>query len=119
MRGILIVFCIIELFSAALQLNDEDAVLWILLYLIPFFLNLLYLNQYQFRKLNFLILGVYLLLLFTYIPGLVDWASKGFPSIVTTMQASTPHVKLVREGGGLLILIINLILLLRPIAPEK
>lgn len=120
MRGILIAFCIIELLSAGLQFNDEDAVLWVLLYLIPFFLNLMYLNHYYFRKVILLFLGLYLLYFVTFIPGLIDWAAKGFPSITTTMQAATPHVQLVREGGGLLILIINLLLLLRPVPrPQK
>lgn len=120
MRAILIVFCIVELFSAGLQFNDENAILWILLYLIPFFLNLMYLNHYYFRKVILLALGLYLLYFATFIPGIIDWAAKGFPSITTTMQAETPHVQLVREGGGLLILIVNLLLLLRPITqPQK
>lgn len=118
MRGVLIVFCAIELISAGLQLNDRDPVLWVLIYLLPFFLNLIYLNNHYFRSVNLTVLIIYVLFFLTYVPGIIDWATKGFPSIVTTMQAETPHVELVREGGGLLILIINLLLLLRPISSE-
>jgi len=116
MRGVLITFCAIELISAGLQLNDSDPVLWVLIYLLPFFLNLIYLNNHYIRRVNLTVLIVYVLFFLSYVPGIIDWAMKGFPSIVTTMQAETPHVELVREGGGLLILVINLLLLLRPIS---
>lgn len=115
MKWILIFFCIIELISAALQYNDPDAVLWIMLYMIPFFLNLVYLKGRHLRMINIIVLIGYLIFFATHIPALIDWAQKGFPSIVTSMQAATPHVEIVREAGGLLIVIINLILLLRPI----
>lgn len=115
MKWTLIIFCIIEVIGAAVQYNDPDAFFWIIVYLIPFLLNLVYLKKRHLRWVNVVVLVAYLLYFFTYIPDLVNWAQMGFPSIAGSMEASSPHIELVREAGGVLILCVNLALLLRPI----
>ncbi|MBY5956845.1 transmembrane 220 family protein [Membranicola marinus] len=118
MKWIIIGFCIIELIGAAVQYNDPDALFWIIVYLIPFFLNLVYLKRRHLRWVNIIVLVAYLLYFFTFIPDLVNWAQKGFPTIVGAMEVDNPYIELVREAGGVLILTVNLALLLRPI-PQK
>lgn len=115
MKWTLIAFCIIEIIGAALQYNDSDAFFWIMIYLIPFALNLVYLRKRHLRSINIIVLIAYLLYFFTFIPDLINWAQMGFPSIVGSMEASSPHIELVREAGGVLILCVNLALLMRPI----
>lgn len=114
MKWIIIVFCFIELVGAALQYNDPDAAFWIIVYLIPFALNLVYLKKRHLRWINIVVLIVYAVYFLSFIPDLVNWAQMGFPTIVGSMEVDNPYIELVREAGGVLILTINLALLLRP-----
>ena len=115
MKWVIVIFCIYELIAAALQYNDPDAFFWIMFYLIPLALNLVYLRQKHLRSINIVVLIIYLIYFFTFIPDLINWAQMGYPSIVGSMEASSPHIELVREAGGVLIVCVNLALLLRPI----
>lgn len=115
MKWILIVFCLIELLGAGVQYNDPDSAFWMVVYLVPLVLNVIYLRGTHVRWVNMIAFVVYLLYFLTFIPDFVDWAQLGFPTITGSMKAENPYIELVREGGGLLILVINLALLLRPI----
>ncbi len=114
MKWIIIVFCAIELLGAGLQYNDPDSVFWMVIYLIPFILNILYLRGKNIRMVNMIVLVAYLVYFLTFIPDFINWAQLGFPTIVGAMEIDNPYIELVREGGGMLILCINLALLLRP-----
>lgn len=115
MRLVLILFCIFNLIAAVLQYNDPDALFWIILYLIPFTLTVVYLRQRHLKTVNIIALIVYLIYFFTFFPDLTDWAKMGFSSIVGSMEAATPYIERVREAGGVLIVCVNLVLLLRPV----
>lgn len=114
MKWIIVVFCFIELIGAALQYNDPDAFFWIIVYLIPFALNLVYLKKRHLRWTNVVVFVIYAIYFLTFIPDLINWGQMGFPTIVGAMEIDNPYIELVREAGGVLILTINLALLLRP-----
>lgn len=116
MRLVLILVCIFNLIAAGLQYNDPDALFWIILYLIPFALTVVYLRQRHLKTVNIVVLIAYLIYFFTFVPDLIDWAQMGFSSIGGSMEAATPYIERVREAGGVLIVCVNLALLLRPIS---
>ena len=115
MKWVIILFCFIEIVGAALQWNDPDGMFWLVVYLIPFVLNLVYLRKRHLRWINIVVLIVYLVYFFMFIPDLIHWARLGFPSITGAMEIDDPYIELVREAGGLLILIVNLVLLIKPV----
>jgi hypothetical protein len=45
----------------------------------------------------------------TMVPGMVDWFNSGMPSITAEMQATAPHIEVVREFLGLLITVLALV----------
>ncbi|SRR5690554_393008 len=114
MKWTIILFSIIELTGVILQYNDPDPMFWMVIYAIPLVLNFLYLGGKKLRRLNLGVLIVYAIYFLTFIPAFIDWAQLGFPSITGSMHAETPYIELVREGGGLLILLVNLALLPKP-----
>lgn len=115
MKWVIIFFCFIEIVGAALQWNDPDGLFWVIVYLIPFVLNLVYLRKRYLRWINIVVLIVYLVYFFTFVPDLVNWAQLGFPSITGAMEIKDPYIELVREAGGLFILVVNLVLLVKPV----
>lgn len=48
----------------------------------------------------------------TLLPGMVDWINAGMPSITDEMQATAPHIEVVREFLGLFIAVLALAVLL-------
>ncbi|WP_236980795.1 transmembrane 220 family protein [Membranihabitans maritimus] len=114
MKWVLILFCIAEVLSAIVQFNDPDPWLWVPIYLIPCILTAFYFGNKLPKYLKIGVLVLYLSGLFTYFPSLIGWAQDGFPTITGSMKAESKYIELVREGGGLLICIVHLILLLYP-----
>ena len=96
---------------AAVQYNDPDPWLWILIYgavaIVAFF-------KVQFVQINFgpLILTLILILLFyafTFVPSVIDFFDSSNKSdLVGKMKAEDPWIEGTREFGGLLIAIIVL-----------
>lgn len=93
---------------AYLNLNDPDPIPWVLGYgataaLFAFA---------AFGRADRRIIGWSAVALFlwmsTMIPGMVDWFKLGMPSIADEMQATAPHIEVVREFLGLLIAVLAL-----------
>ena len=106
-RKILIAMFII---FAILQYNDPDPFGWILVYLgvaahIKFIDEKWYLPQ-----IRWVLIAVLVYLLYTYVPDIQQWVKDGMPTIVTDMKADTPYVELVREGLGLVICLLTVVL---------
>jgi len=91
--------------SAALQFNDPDPLFWIAIWGVSGFIALFA----AFKKCNpwviLAVLAVCAFEAFRLFPAFWTWLSSGAPSIVQTMQAESPHIEVVREFLGLLILI--------------
>lgn len=94
---------------AALQLNDLDPWVWIGIYGSVAVLCGITTVGYYAPK---VILGAILFTIFGigwYLPDFVNWLQTGMNSITTSMKAETPHVELVREFLGLVLVLATLI----------
>jgi len=94
---------------AALQLNDADPWIWVGIYgAVAVLCGLTASGRY----LPKLILGTILLTIFGlgwYLPDFVAWLQSGMTSITSSMKAETPHVELVREFLGLVLVLVTLV----------
>jgi hypothetical protein len=88
-----------------LQINDPDPWLWVPPYLYIATLGLILALKPKARLKYFLLVGLsgYGLWILTFIPDLVHWMQLGMPAITGKMQEKHPYIELVREMGGLLI----------------
>ena len=97
--------------SAAVQYNDPDPWLWILIY---GSVALVAIVKTQFPQVNFGPLIITLLLIltfyaFTFIPSVIDfWNSSNKSDLVGKMKAEDPWIEGAREFGGLIIAVIAL-----------
>ena len=93
------------LLFAYFQYNDPDPWLWITIYLIVAGIcGAAAFGKYN-RWLNLAVLAgltIYWLIL---LPDFISWVGEGMPTITGSMKAESPHIELVREFLGLLILI--------------
>jgi hypothetical protein len=102
---------ILFLVFAAVQFNDDpdDIVFWVLIYTLVAIVSAFA----AFKKYNMwvIVLGIAAVVyeLFREFPAFAQWISKGMPSIVDSMEASSPHIEYVREYLGLVICLIVLI----------
>ncbi len=96
---------------AVVQLNDgqDDVMFWFLLYGGVGIISLF--GAYKKYQVLTIVLGLAVVVfeLFRKFPTFAKWIGDGMPSIVEEMQASTPHVELVREYLGLCICFIALV----------
>ena len=100
-----IILALIFFAFAVVQFNDEqdDIMFWVLIYggvgLISLF------GAFKRFHVLTIVLGLAVVVfeLFRRFPTFAKWIGDGMPSIVEEMQASTPHVELVREYLGLCI----------------
>ncbi|MEQ8471065.1 MAG: transmembrane 220 family protein [Marinoscillum sp.] len=93
---------------AAVQYNDPDPMLWILIYGVVALVAVLqvYFNRVNFRPLIVTLIVILLLYSFSYIPSFLDFMSSGNKSdLVGKMKAEDPWIEGTRELGGLLIAI--------------
>jgi Ca2+/Na+ antiporter len=105
-------FCLLFIFSAALQYNDPDPYLWMPIYLYGAvlcwlaFRNKFYPRAYLAGIIFYMAYAVYL---FFTKDGVMDWMTKhNAEDIAATMKAEKPWIEDTREFFGLLILIIVL-----------
>ena len=100
---------ILFLVFALLQLNDPDPWVWVGIYgAVALVCGSTALGRYAPK----VILGGILLTMFGigwYLPDFVNWLQTGMKSITTSMKADTPHVELVREFLGLVLVLATLI----------
>lgn len=104
-----IIFCLLFIFSAALQYNDPDPYVWIPIYGYGAILCWLAFRGKYYPKAYLIGIAaytVYAIVLFFEKDGVWDWITKhNAEDIAQTMKASTPWIEDTREFFGLLILI--------------
>jgi len=91
---------------AALQFNDPDPLIWVLIYTsiaLLAILELFNISNQLFTRLLYLALFLYWI---CYIPDFIAWAKGGFISITGSMEAENPLIENIREFGGLSIALI-------------
>ena len=109
-----LIFCLLFVFSAALQYNDPDPYVWIPIYMYGAVLCWLAFRNKYYPKAYligvFIYLGYAIFLFFTK-DGVWDWMTKhNAEDIAATMKAEKPWIEDTREFFGLLILIIVLLI---------
>jgi phage-related holin len=109
-----LIFCILFVFSAALQYNDPDPWLWIPIYMYAAILCWLAFRGKYFPRAYLLgIAGylVYAVILFFEEDGVLDWLTKhNAANIAGSMKAEKPWIEDTREFFGLMIMIIVLLI---------
>lgn len=107
-----LIFCLLFVFSAALQYNDPDPYLWIPIYMYGALLCwLAFRNKYYPKAylIGIFIYFVYAIYLFFAKDGVLDWINKhNAEDIASTMKAEKPWIEETREFFGLMILIVVL-----------
>lgn len=98
----IIIAAVFALF-ALVQLNDQDSLLWVLMYGYVAVVAALAARGRHPRLLIGLGLLVALGWFATLLPAFIDWLRMGAPTIVGSMKAETPYVELTREFLGLLL----------------
>lgn len=113
MKAFNLIFCLLFVFSAALQYNDPDPYLWMPIYMYGAVLCWLAFRNKYYPKAYligiFIFLG-YAIYLFFAKDGVLDWINKhNAEDIAATMKAEKPWIEETREFFGLLLLIIALL----------
>lgn len=94
---------------AYLNLNDPDPIPWVLAY----GASAVLLAMAAFGRADKRVSGWYAVALavwmLTMSGGMMDWFGAGMPSITDEMQATDPHIEVVREFLGLLIAVLALL----------
>jgi hypothetical protein len=105
-------FCLLFVFSAALQYNDPDPYVWIPIYLFGALLCWLAFRNKYFPTaylIGIIIYSVYAIGLFIWKDGVFDWITQhNAEDIAATMKAEKPWIEETREFFGLVILIVVL-----------
>jgi uncharacterized membrane protein len=108
MRYVYILIGLIFALFAYWQMNDPDAVAWVVIYGMVGVLNLAAARG-VFLKWSTIMLGVACLIwMLSLLPGFVDWLNNGMPSIASEMKTDQPHIEVVREFLGLFLCILAL-----------
>ena len=109
-----IIFCLLFVFSAALQYNDPDPYLWIPIYMYGALLCWLAFRDKYYPKAYLIGIFIYLayaIYLFFAKDGVLDWINKhNAEDIASTMKAEKPWIEETREFFGLIILIVVLVI---------
>lgn len=109
MKTINIILTVLFVIFAAVQLNDPDPWLWVLIYgLVAVITGMAAMGRVQPKFLLGAIIacGIGIAL---YLPDFVGWLQMGTPTITGSMKAESPHVELVREFLGLVIVFLVLV----------
>jgi hypothetical protein len=109
-----LVFCLLFIFSAALQYNDPDPYIWMPIYLYGAILCWLAFRYKYYPKAYLIGIFIYLgyaIYLFFAKDGVLDWINKhNAEDIAATMKAEKPWIEETREFFGLVILIVVLLI---------
>ena len=105
-------FCLLFIFSAALQYNDPDPYLWMPIYMYGAVLCWLAFRNKYYPKAYLIGIFIYLgyaIYLFFAKDGVLDWINEhNAEDIAATMKAEKPWIEETREFFGLIILIVVL-----------
>ena len=108
-----LLFCLLFIFSAALQYNDPDPYVWMPIYLYGAVLCWLAFKNKFYPKAYLIGVAVYLVYaigLFFWKNGVLEWMTKhNAEDIAATMKAEKPWIEETREFFGLLILVVVLL----------
>lgn len=103
------IFFVLFVVSAALQYNDPDPALWILIYLFGAMICFFAIRKRNYPRLTLagiILLFIYACYLFFDKDGVLSWLTEHqAENIAGSMKASTPWIEETREFFGLLILI--------------
>jgi hypothetical protein len=113
MKVLNIIFVILFIFSAAVQYNDPDPLVWISIYLYGALLCYLTFKRkynYNLYIIGLVVYTVYAIYLLFEKNGVLSWANDyDAENIVQSMKATKPWIEEAREFFGLLILIVALV----------
>ncbi len=107
-----LLFCLLFVFSEALQYNDPDPYVWMPIYMYGAVLCWLAFRNKFYPKaylIGIIIYAVYAIGLFFWKNGVLDWANEhNAEDIAATMKAEKPWIEETREFFGLIILVVVL-----------
>jgi len=107
-----LIFCLLFVFSAALQYNDPDPYVWMPIYIFGAVICWLAFRNKYYPKAYLIGIFIYLgyaIYLFFAKDGVLDWINEhGAEDIAATMKAEKPWIEETREFFGLVILIVVL-----------
>ncbi|MBT3544703.1 MAG: hypothetical protein HN488_05085 [Saprospiraceae bacterium] len=113
-----LIFAILFILFAAVQYNDPDPWIWIIIYGIVAIASFFQWIGKVSDKVLLLFSVVFFAATLSYVPDLMGWAEKGFPNIAGEMKTDNPHIELVRETLGLAIACASLFYLYRISRPK-
>ena len=96
---------------AFVNLNDSDAILWVAAYGAVMLLFALAVFGRADRRISGWLCIAFAIWALVLSPNMVDWIEADMPSLMDEMQASQPHIEVVREFLGLCIAVFALIFL--------
>ena len=91
---------------AAVQINDPDPILWIIVYLIIAIVAILAFKERHYFWFNLVFFMTLLVSTSFYVVDVIEWWRDGMPNIAGSMKASSPYIERIREFFGLLIALI-------------
>jgi UDP-N-acetylmuramyl pentapeptide phosphotransferase/UDP-N-acetylglucosamine-1-phosphate transferase len=104
-----LLFALVFALFAYWNLNDPDALIWVLSYGATALLFAMAAFGRADRRISGALAIALAVWMLTMVPGMVDWFNSGIPSITAEMQATAPHIEVVREFLGLLITVLALV----------
>ena len=104
-----LLFALVFALFAYWNLNDPDALIWVLSYGATALLFAMAAFGRADRRISGALAIALAVWMLTMVPGRVDWFNSGMPSITAEMQATAPHIEVVREFLGLLITVLALV----------
>lgn len=109
MKNLNIFLTILFILFAAVQYNDPDPLLWIVVYAyVALICGMAVKGKYSTLLIAFGI-GFCFWGFVSLIPDFIDWIQMGTPNIASEMKTEEPHIELVREFLGYLICTIVLV----------
>ena len=91
---------------AAFQYNDPDFFIWVPVYLVVGIVAWMWSIGKRSKKVNLILLILYIIGMISYYPDVISWIREGTPSITGSMQAESPFIEFIREFFGLMICVL-------------
>lgn len=93
---------------AAVQFNDPDPIVWVIVYSsVAVISGFAAFGKYN-KNVIVTVIGICIIWMLTLVPGVVDWVNEGMPSITGSMKAESPYIEYLREFLGLFIVLLAL-----------